>query len=129
MLFAALDTDHCAVRSMMFDTVESNPVPTAGADAGKMCVPGPPAPAAAEPMTDSDCHWPENMKVAAVAAPTDRNVRSQSRIHVTFVFAVVFRARAPVVATAMEPNLARSVKVPGVVTMLEIRPIARMRNA
>src|SRR3954447_8045249 len=65
--------------------------------------------------------------LAAVPAPMARMVMLMSRYQPTLAFTAALSCIAEDCATAMfavGPNLNRSVRVPGVVTMLEIRPEA-----
>src|SRR5690242_16538459 len=101
------------------------PVPTAGAEAGMLICPATPA---AEPTTDSEANspWPRN--VVAVPLPTARQVKTPVDFQDTLVFAVVLSAIAPPLTMTVEPNRKSNVSVPGVVTMLLMRPVAVHRN-
>src|SRR4051795_13640899 len=100
--------ENCAVRSIWLSTVESKPVPTAGADACHIAVPAPPEAGTAEPTTDSEVHVPLWKSVADVPPPIDLTVIVMSRTHDTLVFATAFSCHAEDAAAAMfavGPNL------------------------
>src|SRR4051812_15235992 len=123
-MLLAFDRLHCAVKSRMFDTVESKPEPTAGAVFGKSQSAG----AVVELFRTPDVNWPHVIALAAVPLPTDRTVPKARSDHVSLVCAVVVSVIAPVVTKTAEPSLTFSVSVPGVVTTVEHRPIARISN-
>src|SRR5690348_3348381 len=102
------------------------PVPTAGAEAGMLICPATPA---AEPTTDSEANSPWPRKVVAVPLPTARQVITPVDFQDTLVFAVVLRAIAPPLTITVEPSRKSRVSVPGVVTMLLMRPEAVHRSA
>jgi hypothetical protein len=124
-------------KSNTLATVESNPVPTAGAlsgppDTDEMSVLESPEVEATPPIKPSQVIMPTPMMFADVLLPTARTVSKQSNRQGTVVKAGVVRiVNTPVSNTVMfevGPSNTEKRAEPGVVTTADTRPAAVIRN-
>src|SRR5882757_2203747 len=126
MELEALATEKVANKSICCAAVESNPVPTAGADPGNIYTA---ASVAVALNAASDIHLPIPITFAVVPAPIARHTKSALNSHVTFVLAVTLRAMAPPLNAITEPKRTSNVRLPGDAVKVDTRPRAVTRIA